>query len=153
MELTIAMLISAISIAMAFYMLQYFQQLFLQQQKQRQERFSFSLFKHLIGQDIDKADWIKTVENGIVCEGKNGSISYLFDPVFIVREQYTAQKDTFFIQTVDLDLSPQLQHLPIPQITDHIYLKVKFNHQDHQLIYHKTYSAKQLMQTEALANN
>ncbi|MND62579.1 hypothetical protein D3C87_511250 [compost metagenome] len=153
MELTIAMLISAISIGMAFYMFQYFQQLFLRQQKQRQERFSYSLFKHLIQQDINRAVWLKTSENGLHCEGENGNIDYQFDPAFIVRDQYNNQKDTFMIQTISLDMTPRLQHLPSEDLTDHVNLKIRFENKEHQFNYNKTYSAQQLLQAEPSNTN
>lgn len=153
MELTIAMLISAISIGMAFYMFQYFQQLFLQQQKQRQERFSYSLFKHLLEQDIDRSVWLKTSESGLICENEFGNISYEFAPKFIVRNQNTVQKDTFLIQTVNLDTTPRMQHLPSEELTDHIHLNIRFENKEHQFDYHKIYSAQQLLQLESEVPN
>ncbi|MDR6735546.1 prepilin-type N-terminal cleavage/methylation domain-containing protein [Sphingobacterium sp. 2149] len=153
MELTIAMLISAISIGMAFYMFQYFQQLFLQQQKQRQERFSYSLFKHLLEQDIDRSVWLKTSENGLICENEFGNISYEFAPKFIVRNQNTVEKDTFLIQTVNLDTTPRIQHLPSEELTDHIHLNIRFENKEHQFDYHKIYSAQQLLQLDSEVTN
>lgn len=148
MEMTIAMLISAISIGMAFYMFQYFQQLFLQQQKQRQERFSYSLFKHLMQQDIDRAVWLRMTTNGLVCVGENGDISYQFDPAYIVRNQDEAHRDTFLIRTVSYDTTPRLNNLPSPELTDHLSLSVRFENKEHRFDYHKTYAAQQLMQPE-----
>ncbi len=153
MELTIAMLISAISIGMAFYMFQYFQQLFLQQQKQRQERFSYSLFKHLLEQDIDRSVWLKTSENGLICENEFENISYEFAPKFIVRNQNTVEKDTFLIQTVNLDTTPRIQHLPSEELTDHIHLNIRFENKEHQFDYHKIYSAQQLLQLDSEVTN
>lgn len=153
MELTIAMLISAISIGMAFYMFQYFQHLFLQQQKQRQERFSYSLFKHLMAQDIDRALWLKTSENGLICENEKGIIRYEFDPKFIIRDQYNLEKDTFQIQTVHLDITSRVQKLPSEELTDHVNLTIRFENKEHQFDYHKIYSAQQLVQPEPQNHN
>lgn len=153
MELTIAMLISAISIGMAFYMFQYFQHLFLQQQKQRQERFSCSLFKHLLTQDIDKSVWLKTSENGLICESEQGNISYEFTPKFIVRDQFGLQKDTFLIQTINLDMTPRIQGLPSEELTDHVNLNIRFENKEHQFDYLKIYSAQQLVQLEPEDHN
>ena len=153
MELPIAMLISAISIGMAFYMFQYFQQLFLRQQKQRQERFSYSLFRHLLQQDISRSVWLKTSENGLICEDESGNISYEFAPTFIVRNQNTVQKDTFLIQTVNLDMTPRIQHLPSEELTDHVSLDIRFENKHHQFDYHKIYSAQQLLQLESGITN
>lgn len=148
LELTIAMLISAISIGMAFYMFQYFQQLFLTQQKQRQERFSYSLFKHLLQQDIDRAVWLKSDANGLICVDGKGRISYEFDSHYIVRHQYESHRDTFRIVTIDFDTTAQLENLPMDDLTDHLSLKVRFENNEHRFDYHKTYSAQQLMQPE-----
>ncbi|WP_333888906.1 type II secretion system protein [Sphingobacterium siyangense] len=153
MELTITMLISAISIGMAFYMFQYFQQLFLRQQKQRQERFSYSLFKHLLEQDMGRSVWLKTSENGLICENEFGNISYEFAPKFIVRNQNTVQKDTFLIQTVNLDMTPRIQHLPSEELTDHINLNIRFENKEHEFDYHRIYSAQQLLQLESGITN
>lgn len=153
MEMTIAMLISAISIGMAFYMFQYFQQLFLRQQKQRQERFSYSLFKHLVQQDIDRAVWLKMTEKGLVCAGEKGNISYEFDPAYIVRNQYDNHRDTFLIRTVTFDTAPRLENLPIPDLTDHLSLRLRFENKEHQFDYHKNYAAQQLMLPELFSND
>lgn len=153
MEMTIAMLISAISIGMAFYMFQYFQQLFLQQQKQRQERFSYSLFKHLMQQDIDRAVWLRMTTNGLVCIGERGDISYQFDPAYIIRNQNDDHRDTFLIRTVTYDTAPLLSNLPSPELTDHLSLRVRFENKEHQFDYHKTYAAQQLMQPELFSND
>lgn len=153
MEMTVAMLISAISIGMAFYMFQYFQQLFIRQQQQRQERFSYSLFKHLIQQDVDRAIWLKTTNDGLICSTEKGNISYQFDPAYIIRNQYDHHRDTFLIRTVDYDTRPRLENLPLPDLTDHLSLRVKFEQKEHQFDYHKTYAAQQLMQPELFSND
>ncbi|MCW8311106.1 type II secretion system GspH family protein [Sphingobacterium sp. InxBP1] len=148
LELTIAMLISAISIGMAFYMFQYFQQLFLAQQKQRQERFSYSLLKHLLQQDIDRAVWLKSDVNGLICVSGKGRISYEFDAQYIVRHQYDSHQDTFQIATIDFDTTARLENLPMDDLTDHLSLRIKFEDNEHRFEYNKTYSAQQLIQPE-----
>jgi len=149
MELTIAMLISAISIGMAFYMLQYFQKLFISQQRKRQERFSYALFRHLIQQDLSAATWLKATENGFICTDDNGDINYYLDPKFIVRNQYNIHKDTFLIKTVSFDTAPKLQNLHSQDITDHVNLRTEFEHTEHPFEYIKIYSAQQLLEIES----
>lgn len=145
MELSIAMLIAGICIGMAFYMFQFFQRLYLGQQKEKQEQFSFALFQHLLTKDMRQAEAVFYEQNELQLVDSTGTIRYVFSEETILRDHYQQQADTFNLQVTAVDGIYRHASPPSPTCIDELKLTVVFDKEDHSFILDKKYAALQLM--------
>lgn len=146
MELSIAMLIAAICIGMAFYMFQFFQRLYLSQQREKQEQFSFSLFQHLLKKDMDQAQAVFYAENELQLLDSAGTIRYIFTENHIARDHYQQQTDTFNFKISAIDGLYRNASRPSPTCIDEFQVTVTYGKEEHTFILDKKYAAQQLMQ-------
>ncbi|UIR54618.1 prepilin-type N-terminal cleavage/methylation domain-containing protein [Sphingobacterium sp. SRCM116780] len=146
MEISIALLISAICIGMAFYMFQFFQQLYLKQQQDKQARFAFSLLQHLIKKDLAQANAAYYAENQLQLVDSLGSIRYTFDQQHILRDHYQQHTDTFNLHLIAVEGKYIEPTPPSSTCIDQLQLRVDFEKSTHTFIFEKKYAATQLMQ-------
>lgn len=145
MELSIAMLIAAICIGMAFYMFQFFQKLYLDQQHEKQEQFSFALFQHLLKRDMQQATAIFYEESELVLQDTTGTIRYQFDPKYIIRDHYQQHTDTFNLKMIAVDGFYRQMARPSPSCIDELHFTIAFDKNEHSFIFDKKYAALELM--------
>lgn len=145
MELSIAMLIAAICIGMAFYMFQFFQRLYLSQQREKQEQFSFSLFQHLLKR-YGPGPSSFYAENELQLLDSAGTIRYIFTENHIARDHYQQQTDTFNFKISAIDGLYRNASRPSPTCIDEFQVTVTYDKEEHTFILDKKYAAQQLMQ-------
>lgn len=145
MELSIAMLIAGICIGMAFYMFQFFQQLYLGQQREKQEQFTFTLFQHLLKKDMQQAQAVFYEENQLQLLDSIGIIHYVFSENQILRDHYQQQTDTFNLKVTTVDGLYRNASRPSATCIDEFHLTVAFDKEEHSFILDKKYAALQLM--------
>jgi len=98
MELTIAMLIAAVLLGLAFRVLGGFTTLFSEQQRQKTEGYEQDLLPHRLRQDFFRADSVLYGEPQLELYDSIGVIRYTFADTVVLRDQYALRTDTFRMQ-------------------------------------------------------
>lgn len=98
MELTIAMLIAAVLLGLAFRVLGGFTTLFGQQQREKLKKYEQDLLPHRLRQDFFKADSILYGESELELYDSTGVVRYTFADTVVLRDQYALRTDTFRIR-------------------------------------------------------
>lgn len=94
-ELTIAMLIAAIVVGLAYRFMSEFTTAYGRQQQEKLVNYEQDLLIHRLRQDFDKADSVLYMEPDMDFYFENGIIRYSFRDSLVLRDQYTLRVDTF----------------------------------------------------------
>jgi hypothetical protein len=156
MELTIAMLIAAIVVGMAytaFSILTRSQQLFIR----KSERLDSLLqLDKVLKRDFYKSRMIFAHERGVTFKMDSDSVSYNFGQDFIIRSQ--AQADTFKFEFVDEGIYFEGRSLPVDDpstsmIIDELEFSVFVDKEKIPYQYHKAYSSSDMFNLDRHAFN
>lgn len=143
MELTVAMLISAICLGIAFFVLNSFYKFGMVQQKERSEDLSIRHFYHLMNKEIINAEGAFFLENSIVLKRKDYVSEYIIMDSLIVRKQNETVTDTIHCQIQDIQV-----HF-MENINDTLFKSISLilgtKNGSVPFVFSKTYSAEQLI--------
>ncbi|WP_437921197.1 type II secretion system protein [Sphingobacterium sp. LRF_L2] len=104
LELTIAMLIAAICLGIAFYVLNTFSHISINQQKEKQQSYLLLLFQYRLQKEAFEAERIWFAENSLLLERSGLSTQYAFLDSAIVRIQGDVATDTLRGHILNLDV-------------------------------------------------
>jgi len=93
MELTVAMLLAAIVIGITYTAFSIISQSYMAYHNKNEDMAGLVRLDELLKKDFSHADTISKIENGIVCKIDTVSVTYEFQPEYIVRR--TTIIDTF----------------------------------------------------------
>jgi hypothetical protein len=157
LELTIAMLLTGLVISITYASYNLIVKSHLSFSKKNNELTVLTTLDYLLKKDIAQAVLITKTATGIILIKRDVRVHYQFQPDFIVR--VTTRSDTFKVKTDDIIATFEgtpVNDNPEPQKLDHID-ELQFNVHFHQekipYIYHKVYSAVNLIPPDPDASN
>jgi prepilin-type N-terminal cleavage/methylation domain-containing protein len=100
MEMTIAMLISAIVIGITYSAFSIISRSYAIYQTKNEGLAVLSRVDHLLAKDFAHAEMVSKTSDGVAFTSRSDSVSYMFGPDFIVRKNTIT--DTFKVQTTGL---------------------------------------------------
>lgn len=104
LEITIAMLITAILSAFIYQAFSTFSNLLYTQQKVKADRHVVDVFCYRIKKDCYQARYINMNDVGtVILTDSSGLITYRFEEAFVLRDQYNLHTDTFRVHTAPLN--------------------------------------------------
>lgn len=143
MEITVALLIAAICMGIAYYVLNSFITIGLSQQREKKKEYHLHLFQNLLQQECLNSSKIKFIDQELTMERKDYLTSYLFMDSLIIRSQNGVTTDTIYGATHDF--IPEY----IEEIAEKPLKKLYFNFQSEYglipIVLYKDYSAAELI--------
>ncbi len=100
MEVTIALLLAAVVIAITYTCFNILYKSYLDFNLRQKRLTDISQFDRVIGRDIEKARVMIQQNNGIIIKTSNSDIKYIFQPDYILR--VTGSIDTFTVKAAEL---------------------------------------------------
>ncbi|PRY48077.1 hypothetical protein B0I27_11611 [Arcticibacter pallidicorallinus] len=151
LEMTIAMLLAAITIGITYTAFSMIVQSYRRFDKDNEEHASFVLVDKLLQKDIQAAVLVSSTFEGIDIKDSEGSIRYIFTADYILRDQYEVSQDTFYIPNRDLRaLFENEEATTEGRPVDHIAFFATLKSQEFPLVYSKHYSSSELIQLQQL---
>ncbi|MCT1526448.1 type II secretion system protein [Sphingobacterium hotanense] len=151
LELTIAMLIAAICVGIAFYVLTTFFNLFSTQQKNKNEDYSFNKFLNRLRIETYKADQLLFADDKLEIHEEVYLTEYHFLDSAIIRVQNSIPTDTLFGKsTIVKSEFKENTALPLLQTLE---FALQRNQESFPIILKKQYSAEQLMNIQKQNEN
>lgn len=142
LELTIAMVITAICFGIGYRLVATFQRIWVTQQEQKLRDYSLNRSYKLLWNDLDRAGSVQGHADGFVLSDSIGDIHYTWQDSLLLREQYGLRLDTLPVvvsawEVVEMEFAPDL--------VGQIRLEVRHGQQELGLSLSKTYSAEELL--------
>src|SRR4051794_24174209 len=94
MEVVIAMILAAISIAISFSVYSLISQSYRQYDLKNKKTAEFVQLSQLLQKDIQKAEYITGMQNELNLLSNEGEIDYLFEGAYLLRNHYGLKTDT-----------------------------------------------------------
>lgn len=145
MEVTVAMLIAGIAIGITYTAFHIISVTCNNYQKKQDGVASFAILDKLLKQDFDLPGKIEKTGNGLQMQTAAGIVRYEFADNYITREQYALGIDTFKVKPIEVSCFFENNQVAAGQIIDQIQFKIMLEREPINLIYHKTYSAQDLI--------
>jgi type II secretory pathway component PulJ len=157
MEITVAMLLAAIVIGITYAAYSIISQSYMAYHNKNEDMEGLVRLDELLRRDFSHADTISKVENGILCKIDTESISYEFQPDYVVR--HSTIIDTFKLKTSGINTL--FENQPVAEINsmaeqnrlDELDLTVLFHDEKIPYYYHKQYSSANLAERNPNALN
>ncbi len=143
MELTIAMLISAICLGIAFFILNSFYKFGTVQQKERTENLNVSHFYHHMSKEILNADEAYFLDNVVLLKRKDYISQYVIMDSLIIRKQGDLTTDS--LHGVIEDIQPEFVKSMDNELIQSITITLKTEDRLIPFVLSKVYSAEQLI--------
>ncbi|WP_407427537.1 hypothetical protein [Arcticibacter sp.] len=151
LEMTIAMLLAAITIGITYTAFSMIGQSYRHFDKDNKEHTSFVLVDKLLQKDIQGAVLVSSTSEGIDIKDSKGNIRYIFTADYILRDQYEVSRDTFYIPNRDLRaLFENEEVMTEERLVDYIAFFATLNSREFPLVYRKYYSSTELIQLQKL---
>ncbi|TCC97686.1 prepilin-type N-terminal cleavage/methylation domain-containing protein [Pedobacter hiemivivus] len=144
MEVTIAMLIAGIAIAITFTAYRIVSGSYIGFSKKQDELAGFVLVDKLLKQDFLGARHIVKSSDGLAMEMEGGLISYRLDSGFMLRDQFSLRTDTFKLQLNSPAFLFESNVAEEGQPIDQFSFETVVQGQSIPLHYQKIYSAQDL---------
>ena len=104
LEITIAMLITAVLSAFIYKAFSTFNHILFTQQMVKADRHEVDVFCYRFKKDCYQARYINMKDVGtVILTDSSGIITYRFEEAFVLRDQYNLHTDTFRMQTTPLN--------------------------------------------------
>ncbi|WP_423147020.1 PulJ/GspJ family protein [Rubrolithibacter danxiaensis] len=145
LELTIAMLISAIVIGIAFSSYTILNKLYHVFNSKNKSITEFSLTNKILRKDFLQAKRIMKTESGIQTIDDKGIVSYRFLKDYILRNQYDIRTDTLRLLNEYVVCSFENREASIGDIVDRLNFSTKIDNQVIMLDFIKEYSSEDLI--------
>ncbi|WP_156308948.1 prepilin-type N-terminal cleavage/methylation domain-containing protein [Sphingobacterium endophyticum] len=143
MELTIAMLISAICLGIAFFILNSFYKFGTVQQKERTENLNVSHFYHHMNKEIRNADEAYFLDNVVLLKRNDYISQYIIMDSLIIRKQGDMITDSLL--SVIEDIQPEFVKSMDNGLIKSINITLKTKNRLIPFVLSKDYSAEQLI--------
>ena len=143
MELTIAMLISAICLGIAFFILNSFYKFGTVQQKERTENLNVNHFYHHMNKEIRNADEAYFLDNVVLLKRKDYISQYIIMDSLIIRKQGDMITDS--LHSIIEDIQPEFVKSMDNGLIKSINLTLKTEDRLIPFVLSKDYSAEQLI--------
>jgi len=144
MEVTIAMLIAAIAIAITFTTYRIVSGAYFNFSKKQEMVATLTTMDKLLKQDFINAKSIVKTEDGVFLEVNKGIITYSFKDNYVLRDQFSLRIDTFKLQVNELVFSFENNVVEEGEEVDLLNFKTQLEGDLIPLQYPKTYSAQDL---------
>ncbi len=144
MEVTIAMLIAAIVIAITFTTYRVVSGSYFNFNRKQEKVAMLTTIDKLLKQDFIKAKSIVKTADGVFFEINDGIVTYSFKDSYILRDQFSLGIDTFKLQVNDLNCSFENEVAEEGQEVDLLSFKTQLDGDLIPLQYLKLYSAQDL---------
>ena len=144
MEVTIAMLIAAIAIAITFTAYRIVSGSYFNFYKKQEKVATLTIIDKLLKQDFIKARSIVKTSDGVFFEVNNGIVTYSFKDDYILRDQFSLGIDTFKLQVKDFNCSFESELVEEGREVDLLSFKTELDGDLIPLQYLKIYSAQDL---------
>ncbi len=145
MEVTIAMVLAAISIGISFSVYRLLSKAYMDYDEKNRITAEFTRLEQRLSKDIQHTNRIFKAESGLTVTDTLGNIQYTFTPDYITRNQYDLKTDTFFIRNNDLITSFESEDVESGSLIDYISATLEFSGREIHVSYVKLYSAEELM--------
>lgn len=146
MEVTIAMVLAAISIAISFTVYQLLNKAYQQFDTKNKVAAEFMMLDQLLKKDISAADQVIHDEGHLVCRKAEQQIIYSFEEEFMTRNHDNIRVDSFFIANRSVQF--YFENLPTEDSkVDCLEFEAEFNGKYMPVKYQKDYSAQALMES------
>lgn len=143
-EMTIAMLIAAIAIAITFTAYRIVSGGYAGFSKKQVELADFVRLDKLLKQDFMASKRIIRSSDGVVLELDAGVIQYSIDSAFVVRDQFSLRRDTFKQVIKNVNFSFENNDSEYEQLVDQLSFESIVQAQMVPFHYYKLYSAQDL---------
>lgn len=144
MEVTLAMLIAAVAIAVTFTAYRIVSGSYFNFNKKQEKVAVLTTIDKLLKQDFVKARSIVRTADGVFFEVNDGIVTYNFKDNYILRDQFSLGIDTFKLQVSDLNCSFENEVVEEGQEVDLLSFKTQLDGDLIPLRYLKIYSAQDL---------
>lgn len=144
LEVTISMIIAALSIGIAYSAYTIMKQSYRKYDERNKLIAEIVLADKLLKKDFFQAIQIVKSEKELVFKSAGGIISYTLDTRYILRNQYNNRRDTFNIPVQDSKLY-YAEDLKSTELVRRLDIKTTVDGTTMQLNYEKKYSAENLM--------
>jgi len=144
MEVTIAMLIAAIAIAITYTAYRIISGTYLNYAKKQDRIAAFAVADQLLKEDFLASDHILRTADGLDFQSESGMIRYQFTGSYVLREQYALQTDTFKLEVQHISFTFENEAVAEGTEVDRLDYTSRLEDQDIPLTYQKTYSAQSL---------
>jgi hypothetical protein len=143
-EVTVSMLLAAISIVIAYTSYRIVSGSYRQFDSKNKKISEFLLADKLIKKDMSVCTKAIRTENGMSLLDAQGEIRYAFYPDYILRDQYHLHTDTLLLRSAGLTTVFENQEVFEDQLIDKIHFEVSVEDRSIELTYLKNYSADEL---------
>lgn len=145
MEVTIAMLLSAICIGICYSAYDIIGRYYTTFQQKNESSDILLSLKRVMGKDINRSTIVLNTGKGFVCQGDSLNVSYLFEEAKILRELEGLRTDTFKVVWKDLSIHFEGLEVLGPDTLDLLSFKLEMDRQNTvPLLFSKHYSAHNL---------
>lgn len=144
MEITIAMLIAAIAIAITFTTYRIVSGAYFNFTKKQEMVATLTTMDKLLKKDFLNAKSIVKTADGVFLEVNKGIVTYSFKDSYVLRDQFSLRIDTFKLQVNELNFSFEKDIVEEGKEVDQLNFKTQLEGDFIPLQYQKTYSAQDL---------
>ena len=146
LEVTVAMLLSAVSIAIAYTAFSILNKSYKGFDSRNKELAEFVLADKLLKRDFSEAKRLTRSETGIIMQLDSGIISYDFNEEYILRDQYGLRTDTLHLATIERRFTFEQEESNVDSLVDKVQLNTVAGKEPVSLVYSKMYSAEDLFE-------
>lgn len=157
MEVTVAMLLTAIVIAITYTVYSIVARSYGEYGTKNNNRAVLIRLDELLRKDFEKAETINKTETGLTCSKRDGMVTYEFRPDGVVRS--SGITDTFKVSIAAVDLLFEHALVGARALSgedtriDELRLDILFEKNNIDYSYHKQYSSENLIQRKNNALN
>ena len=144
MEVTVSMLLAAISIAIAYTSYRVVSNSYQQFDTKNKNVSEFLFADKALKKDISFCSRMIRIDEGISLITTEGEIIYKFSPDYILRNQFNLRTDTLFLRSAELRSSFEQQEVFLGDLADRISFIATLEDKTISLTYKKDYSAEEL---------
>lgn len=146
MEVTIAMLIAAIAIAITYTAYRIVSRSYLDYKRKQEKTADLMVIDQRLRSDFESAKRITKSLQGIIIEQSGGKINYVFSKDLIIRDQFTLRTDSFKMSLNNIHYLFERQDKEAGAILDELELSIQADGQPMPLSYKKQYSSQDLFE-------
>ncbi len=148
LEVTIAMLLAAITIGIAYTAYTVVGRSYSEYDRRNKKTAEFVLLNKLLKKDIVESEKALQLGEGISLESAQGTIQYAFSPDFITRNQHELQTDTFYVKNNSLLMTFEDKPTEEGKLTDKVSFIADLEGRSITLIFSKQYSSEELFKQD-----
>lgn len=154
MEMTVAMLLAALTVGITYTAYRMISRSYQSYDEKNQRLSVFIRVDQLLKKEVERADRMERTIDGIALDDIGGRITYHFTPGYILREQYSLERDTFYVTGQDLHTFFEGKEITQEgQLLDQVSWTASIESGHFPLIYTKKYSAAVLFDLPESTSN